>query len=242
MSYKVYKKHVNKYAKPKIGAPSTNHTQSVYLFAGRSITPDKKQIINVKKSTNIYGRASGASTDRSHNLNRNMSLTAISNSATSTTHSRNMHRTKDLKSKGSISSTGNPSYKHASNTKIGGSKTFRRQAEDSTDKDLKQTKLTAMYKENEKVLTDKLRDARKEMEKMTTIINQLWPFIQSHLKRELGTEKIANLKRMAKEESRINFLDTLSKVIAKVKKDAEKEGRSLFGTDVEAKYERLKKD
>ena len=80
------------------------------------------------------------------------------------------------------------------------------------------------------------------MEKMTTIINQLWPFIQSHLKREIGTAKIANLKKMAKEESRVDFLDTLSKVIAKVKKDAEKEGRSLFGTDTDAKYEKLKKD
>lgn len=80
------------------------------------------------------------------------------------------------------------------------------------------------------------------MEKMTTIINQLWPFIQSHLKRELGSAKIASLKKMAKEESRINFLETLSNIIGKVKKDAEKEGRSLFGTDLEIKYDKLKKD
>ena len=47
---------------------------------------------------------------------------------------------------------------------------------------------------------------------------------------------------MAKEESRVNFLDTLSNVIDKVKKDAEKEGRALFGTDIENKYEKLKRD
>jgi len=103
-------------------------------------------------------------------------------------------------------------------------------------------KLLTLLKDSEKTLTDKLRESRKEMEKMTTIINQLWPFIQSHLKREIGSSKIANLKRMAKEESRVNFLDTLSKVIAKVKKDAEKEGRSLFGMDTDAKYDKLKKD
>lgn len=99
-----------------------------------------------------------------------------------------------------------------------------------------------MLKDSERTLTEKLKESRKEMEKMTTIINQLWPFIQSHLRKEIGSTKIANLKKMAKEESRINFLDTLSNVIARVKKDAEKEGRSLFGTDLETKYEQLKRD
>jgi hypothetical protein len=254
MNYKVYKKHVNKYTKPKIGEPATNHTQSVYLFSGRAITPDKTKVINVKKNVNAYGRPSGASTDRSH-LNRNLSLTAISGSATSNPHSRNIHRTKELKSKGSLSSNSmrnnDSSFNHASNSKIGICKTSRRQTEASSDKGLTQNetikflkndnkRLTAMYKENERVLTEKLKESRREMEKMTTIINQLWPFLQSHLKRELGSEKIANLKRMAKEESRITFLETLSKVIAKVKKDAEKEGRSLFGTDGDSKYEKLK--
>lgn len=99
-----------------------------------------------------------------------------------------------------------------------------------------------LLKDSERSLTDKLKESRKEMEKMTTIINQLWPFIQSHLKKELGSAKIASLKKMAKEESRINFLETLSNVIGKVKKDAEKDGRSLFGTDLESKYEKLKND
>lgn len=70
MSYKVYKKHVNKYNKKIPGATGETTTQSVYLFSGnRSITPDKKQIVNVKNAS-IYGRTSGASTDRTHNLNR----------------------------------------------------------------------------------------------------------------------------------------------------------------------------
>lgn len=69
MSYKVYKKHVNKYNKKVQGVPGSNHTQSVYLFSGRSVTPDKKQIVNVKNA-GVYGRSSGANTDRSHNLNR----------------------------------------------------------------------------------------------------------------------------------------------------------------------------
>lgn len=100
----------------------------------------------------------------------------------------------------------------------------------------------ALLKDSEKTLTEKLKDSRKEMEKMTTIINQLWPFIQTHLKRELGAAKIANLKKMAKEESRITFLDTLSNIISKVKKDAESEGRTLFGSNLDAKYDNLKKD
>lgn len=42
MSYKVYKKHVNKYAKKGVaGEPVAGQAQSVYLFSGRSITPDK---------------------------------------------------------------------------------------------------------------------------------------------------------------------------------------------------------
>lgn len=69
MSYKVYKKHVNKYTKKVPGTAATSHTQSVYLFSGRSITPDKKQVVNAK-APNAYGRSSGASTDRTHNLNR----------------------------------------------------------------------------------------------------------------------------------------------------------------------------
>lgn len=92
-----------------------------------------------------------------------------------------------------------------------------------------------LLKESENTLKERLKDSRKEMEKMTTIINQLWPFIQTHLRRELGNEKIASLKKMAKEESRNDFLDTLSGVIAKVKKDAEKEGKSIFGTDTDSK-------
>ena len=107
---------------------------------------------------------------------------------------------------------------------------------------MKINKLLNLLKDSERKLTEKLKDSRKEMEKMTTIINQLWPFIQTHLKRELGSAKIANLKKMAKEETRINFLDTLSNVIGNIKKEADKEGRSLFGTDLESKYEKLKKD
>lgn len=103
-------------------------------------------------------------------------------------------------------------------------------------------KLLVLLKESEKTLTDKLKESRREMEKMTTIINQLWPFIQSHLKKEIGSAKIADLKKMAKEESRIDFLDTLSKIIAKVKKDSEKQGRSLFGTETDSRYEELRKD
>lgn len=108
---------------------------------------------------------------------------------------------------------------------------------------MRTNKLYQVSKDSEKNLLDKIKESRKEMEKMTTIINQLWPFIQTHLKREIGSTKITNLKRMAKEESRVDFLETLSKVIAKVKKDAEKEGRSLFGTDSDSKYEqKLKRD
>jgi hypothetical protein len=103
-------------------------------------------------------------------------------------------------------------------------------------------KLLVLLKESEKTLTDKLKESRREMEKMTTIINQLWPFIQSHLKKEIGSTKIAELKKMAKEESRIDFLDTLSKIIGRVKKDAEKQGRSLFGTETDTRYEQLRKD
>lgn len=183
-------------------------------------------------------------------MNRNLSLTAISGSSKNP-HSRNVNRTRDLKSKGSISS--NSSYQHTSTGKMSSSKTFRGKAGEETDRELKlmdtikmlkgeNKKLYQVSKESEKNLLEKIKESRKEMEKMTTIINQLWPFIQSHLKREIGSSKIANLKRMAKEESRVDFLDTLSKVIAKVKKDAEKEGRSLFGTDTDAKYEKLKKD
>jgi hypothetical protein len=230
--------------------PSAGHTQSVYLFSGRAVTPDKKPIVSMKKNSSSYGRASGASTDRTHNLNRNSSLTAISVSG-GATHSRNINRTRDLKSKGSISS--NSSYQHTSTGKMSTSKTYRQKSGEETDKEMKLTetvkvlksenkKLMSLIKESEKTWTDKLKDSRKEMEKMTTIINQLWPFIQSHLKRELGSQKIASLKKMAKEESRIDFLDTLSKVIAKVKKDAELEGRSLFGTDSDAKYEKLRKE
>lgn len=104
---------------------------------------------------------------------------------------------------------------------------------------MKTNKLLNLLKESERTLTDKLKDARKEMEKMTTIINQLWPFIQTHLKRELGTTKIASLKKMAKEESRITFLETLSNVIGKVKKDAEREGRALFGSDIDSKSDKI---
>lgn len=104
---------------------------------------------------------------------------------------------------------------------------------------MKINKLLNLLKESERTLTDKLKDARKEMEKMTTIINQLWPFIQTHLKRELGETKIANLKKMAKQESRITFLETLSNVIGKVKKDAEREGRPLFGSDADSKSDKI---
>lgn len=154
-----------------------------------------------------------------------------------------------LKSKGSISSSS--SYnQHASNSKAVGSKTFRKSTNEEIEIDpkLEETvkvlknenkKLLSLLKESEKTLTDKLKDARKEMEKMTTIINQLWPFIQTHLKRELGATKIANLKKMAKQESRITFLETLSNVIGKVKKDAEREGRPLFGSDLDTNSDKL---
>lgn len=132
MSYKVYKKHVNKYGKKaNTSQPGASQTQSVYLFSGRSVTPDKKPIINVKKSSNIYGRASGASTDRSHNLNRNLSLTAISGTGVTQTYSRN------LKTKGSISSSS--SYNHqTSNSKMSTSKSFRHTtAGEESEKELK---------------------------------------------------------------------------------------------------------
>lgn len=154
-----------------------------------------------------------------------------------------------LKSKGSISSSS--SYnQHTSNAKVG-SKTFRKVVKEESEHEAKlvetvqllkneNKKLLSLLKESEKTLTDKLKDARREMEKMTTIINQLWPFIQTHLKRELGANKIANLKKMAKQESRITFLETLSNVIGKVKKDSEREGRPLFGSDVDSKYEKIR--
>lgn len=119
---------MSKYGK-KVATGSTvsNHTQSVYLFSGRSITPDKKPIINVKKNTSIYGRSSGASTDRTHNMNRNLSLTTIGGVATTAVQSRNAvkkDRVAAMKSKGSISS--NSSYNHhTSNTKTSTSKTMR---------------------------------------------------------------------------------------------------------------------
>ncbi|CAI2364415.1 unnamed protein product [Moneuplotes crassus] len=273
MSYKVYKKNVSKYSKNKpSGIPSSMQSHSGYLFTSRSITPDKspenpqksgvssfkrssgdlslnKPGITVKKS-GIYGRNSGASTDRSHILNRNLSLSGIS-SQVKGSHSRNLNRTKELKSKGSISS--NSSYQNMSNGKLSTCKMLRGKTGEETDRELKlletikllkseNKKLYQVSKDSEKSLLDKIKESRKEMEKMTTIINQLWPFIQSHLKREIGSSKIASLKRMAKEESRVDFLDTLSKVIGKVKKDAEKEGRSLFGTDTDSKYEKLKRD
>lgn len=150
MSYKVYKKHVNKYSKKVPGATSGNQTQSVYLFSGRSITPDKKQVVNVKNS-GIYGRVSGASTDRTHNLNRNLSLTAITGTSVTAGHSRNLAK-KDimstLKSKGSISSSS--SYnQHASNTK-GGSKTFRKVIQEDLDNDSKLAETIKVLKNENK--------------------------------------------------------------------------------------------
>jgi hypothetical protein len=157
-------------------------------------------------------------------------------------------RMSTMKSKGSISSSS--SYnQHASNSKVG-SKTFRKVVKEDNENEAKlietvkllkneNKKLLSLLKESERTLTDKLKDARKEMEKMTTIINQLWPFIQTHLKRELGASKIANLKKMAKQESRLSFLDTLSNIIAKVKKDAEREGRPLFGSDIDTKFDKI---
>lgn len=172
MSYNVYKKHVNKYGKKvSSGATTQNSTQSVYLFAGRSITPDKtKQIINVKKSTGIYGRSSGASTDRTHNLNRNLSLTAIGGAQADSSQPRNIEkkeRIATLKSKGSISSSS--SNNHASNAKTSTSKTIRNTVTDEIEGDSKllQTvkllktenkRLYGVLKETEKNFSEKLRD------------------------------------------------------------------------------------
>ena len=152
MSYNVYKKHVNKYGK-KVSAGSTaqNSTQSVYLFAGRSITPDKKQIINVKKNTSIYGRSSGASTDRTHNLNRNLSLTAIGGTPADTSQTRNIEkkdRIATLKSKGSISS--NSSNNHASNTKTSTCKTMRNTTADDSETDTKLLQTVKLLKTENK--------------------------------------------------------------------------------------------
>jgi hypothetical protein len=150
MSYKVYKKHVNKYGKKTTPAqPTTSHTQSIYLFSGRSITPDKKPIINVKKNTNIYGRASGASTDRSHNLNRNLSLTAIASTGANNTHSRNVNKTRELKSKGSISSSSSYNH-HTSNSKMSTSKTFRRTTGEESEKELKLMETVKLLKNENK--------------------------------------------------------------------------------------------
>lgn len=145
MSYKVYKKHVNKYGKKaNVSQPGTNHTQSVYLFSGRSITPDKKPIINVKKNSNIYGRASGASTDRTHNLNRNLSLTAISSTGANHAYSRN------IKSKGSISSSSSYNH-HTSNSKMSTSKSFRHTtAGEESEKELKLMETVKLLKSENK--------------------------------------------------------------------------------------------
>lgn len=152
MSYKVYKKHVNKYGKKtSSGVPTTNHTQSVYLFSGRSITPDKKPLIGVKKNSNIYGRVSGASTDRTHNLNRNMSLTAISGSGMNHSQSRNSskkERMSTLKSKDSISSKSSYNH-HTSNTKAS-SKTFRRSTGEDTEKEMKLMETVKLLKTENK--------------------------------------------------------------------------------------------
>lgn len=93
-----------------------------------------KPLVSVKKNTTIYGRSSGASTDRTHNLNRNLSLTAIS-STSNNQQSRNVNRTRDLKSKGSISS--NSSYHHTSTGKMSTSNTFRQTIGDESDRQLK---------------------------------------------------------------------------------------------------------
>jgi phage major head subunit gpT-like protein len=85
------------------------------------------------------------------------------------------------------------------------SKIFRAKTGKETDREIKlldtikalkgeNKQIYQLYKEQEKNLNSKIKESRKEMEKMTTIINQLWPFIQSHLKREIGSSKIANLK------------------------------------------------
>lgn len=143
MSYKVYKKHVNKYGKTTSAVPSSNHTQSVYLFSGRTLNKSKK-------SSGAYARPSGASTDRSHNLNRNLSLTAISGTSNNP-NSRNINRTRDL-SKGSISS--NSSYQHTSTGKMSTSRTFRAKTGEETDKELKLMETVKLLKsENKKLLT-----------------------------------------------------------------------------------------
>lgn len=49
---------------------------------------------------------------------------------------------------------------------------------------LENKKLVSLLKESEDGLSDKLRSNKLEMEKMSQIINMIWPFINNHLKSE----------------------------------------------------------
>lgn len=163
MSYKVYKKHVNKYGKKPSGTGSgSSYTQSVYLFSGRSITPDKKPSLGSNK------------TREGKNLNRNLSLTAIGGSAVNKTHSRNIKGDSmtTLKSKRSISSSSSYNH-HISSSKTTGSKSYRKTPDDG-DKDGKyldtvrglkteNKKLINLVKDTERTLNDKIKENRKEL-------------------------------------------------------------------------------
>lgn len=121
-------------------------TQDIFI-QGDLLLLKNKPGITVKKKSSIYGRSSGASTDRSHNINRNLSLTAISGGAKNS-HSRNIHRTRDLKAKGSISS--GSSYHHTSNGKISTSKTFRAKIGEETERELKLMETIKLLKSENK--------------------------------------------------------------------------------------------